>query len=263
MGLLSFLQRKSAGPEPESVDLARLRARRRLIGAVVLVAMGVVGFPLLFDTSPRPVAPGIPIELAGGDAASRPAAATPPAEAVVMPPQFKNEAPTARAADAGRDAAASPAPASAPAPTDRVADKPAAAATEKAAPAGKPAPAPAGKPTPAPTVKARSESARAQAALEGKPANANAGKPASPKPDPNDAAERFVVQVGAFSEAGSASELRQRVEKLGLRAYTQAVDTAAGKRIRVRVGPYGERGEADRAAARLKQAGLQPAVLTL
>nr|MBA2721981.1 SPOR domain-containing protein [Methylibium sp.] len=76
-------------------------------------------------------------------------------------------------------------------------------------------------------------------------------------------AGRFVVQVGAFSEATSARQVRQRVEKLGLKTYTQVVETAAGKRIRVRVGPYGERGEADRAAARLKQAGLQPAVLTL
>ena len=39
----------------ESVELVRRRARHRLIGAVVLVLLAVVGFPLMFDTQPRPV----------------------------------------------------------------------------------------------------------------------------------------------------------------------------------------------------------------
>jgi len=74
---------------------------------------------------------------------------------------------------------------------------------------------------------------------------------------------RFVVQVGAFSEPNSARDARARVEKLGLKAYTQVVETSGGKRIRVRVGPYGDRGEAEKAAAQIKQAGLSSAVLTL
>ena len=41
----------------------RRRARHRLIGAGVLVLIGVVGFPLLFDTQPRPIAVDIPIEI--------------------------------------------------------------------------------------------------------------------------------------------------------------------------------------------------------
>ena len=39
----------------------RRRARHRLIGAVVLVLLAVVGFPLMFDTQPRPVAVDTPI----------------------------------------------------------------------------------------------------------------------------------------------------------------------------------------------------------
>lgn len=53
----------------ESVESMRRRARHRLIGAAVLVAAGVVGFPLLFDTQPRPVAKDVPIELPERDAA--------------------------------------------------------------------------------------------------------------------------------------------------------------------------------------------------
>ena len=55
---------KAASSSPaESIEVMRRRARHRLIGAVVLVLAGVIGFPLLFDTQPRPVAVDIPIEI--------------------------------------------------------------------------------------------------------------------------------------------------------------------------------------------------------
>ena len=47
----------------ESVETMRRRARHRLVGAAVLVLLGVIGFPLLFDTQPRPVSVDIPIEI--------------------------------------------------------------------------------------------------------------------------------------------------------------------------------------------------------
>ncbi|WP_413889277.1 hypothetical protein [Candidatus Aalborgicola defluviihabitans] len=48
---------------PQSVEAMRTRARHRLIGASVLVLLGVIGFPLLFDSQPRPIAVDIPIEI--------------------------------------------------------------------------------------------------------------------------------------------------------------------------------------------------------
>ena len=54
-----------------------------------------------------------------------------------------------------------------------------------------------------------------------------------------------------------------RIEKLGLKTYAQAVDTADGRRVRVRLGPFANREEAERAAAKLKGAGLPGAILTL
>ena len=50
-------------PAPESVEAMRKRARHRLIGAVILVMVGVIGFPMLFDNQPRPIAVDIPIEI--------------------------------------------------------------------------------------------------------------------------------------------------------------------------------------------------------
>lgn len=49
--------------QPESVEAMRRRAKHRLIGAAALVLIGVVGFPLLFDTQPRPIAVDIPIDI--------------------------------------------------------------------------------------------------------------------------------------------------------------------------------------------------------
>ena len=53
----------AAAAPAESVEAMRRRARHRLLGAAVLVLVGVIGFPLLFDTQPRPVAVDIPIEI--------------------------------------------------------------------------------------------------------------------------------------------------------------------------------------------------------
>src|SRR3954471_21277921 len=66
---MAFLSRKgdddgaATARQPESIEAMRRRAKHRLIGACVLVLVGVVGFPLLFDSQPRPVSVDIPIEI--------------------------------------------------------------------------------------------------------------------------------------------------------------------------------------------------------
>jgi DedD protein len=60
------------------VQQARSRARQRLIGATVLLAIGIIGFPLVFETQPRPIPVDIPIEIPKRDALP-PLASPPPA----------------------------------------------------------------------------------------------------------------------------------------------------------------------------------------
>src|SRR5947199_5859373 len=67
---MAFFQSRKGGDDsaatarqPESVEAMRRRAKHRLIGASILVLVAVVGFPLLFDTQPRPIAVDIPIEI--------------------------------------------------------------------------------------------------------------------------------------------------------------------------------------------------------
>lgn len=260
MPLPSFLQRK---PDPQArrraapddgagpVEAARTRARRRLVGAVVLLAVGVVVFPLVFETQPRPVAVNVPIEVparkdgTGVAAATRPAATKPAPPPVEAPVEAAPPAPAAVAeakADAKPDgnADARPAPEVKPAPA------PAIAASKPA-----PKPAPAAKP-----AEPADRGERAKALLDGKPpAPAVVAVPAKDG--------RFVVQVGAYTDADALREARQKVERLGLKTYTQVVETDAGKRTRVRIGPFATREEAERTAARIKGAALPAAVLTL
>lgn len=253
MGLLSFLQRRSsaspAAPvsSDEDIAAARTRARRRLMGAAVLVLVGVIGFPLVFETQPRPIPVDIPIEIPRKDGA--PALALPPARKPLAsaPAQAPREPViTETAAEAGKEIAA----ASAASTVQAAAPKPPAEPAPKAVAAAKPASAVA------------KDAARAKALLEGREATAVAAAPAS-KPEAPAEGGRFVVQVGAFADVSAAREMRGKVEKLGLKSYTQVVETSSGSRIRVRAGPYGSRDEADRALAKAKAAGLNAVVLTL
>ena len=148
-------------------------------------------------------------------------------------------------------------PAEAVAAREEVVEPPKPAAPVAVAPPPAPAPEPAKPVAPPPAADAD----RARALLEGKPATAPAVAAAAATPAA--AAERLVVQVGAFAEEARAREVRQKLEGAGLKTYTHVAQTADGKRIRVRVGPFETRADADKAAARVKALGLPAAVLTL
>jgi DedD protein len=81
--------------------------------------------------------------------------------------------------------------------------------------------------------------------------------------EPKAGTPRFVVQAGAYSEAGALRDARQKVEKLGLKTYTQVVEGDGGKRTRVRIGPFATRQEAEAVAAKVKATGLQASILAL
>jgi DedD protein len=236
----------AAGPA-ESVEAMRKRAKHRLIGAVVLVLIGVIGFPLLFDTQPRPVAVDIPIEIPGKNSV----------KPLVMPAPAVATAPTtaASAPDAADKVAA---PSSLTPREEILADKPAAPATP-APPAVKTEVKPEPKVV-AKTPAAGDEAARAKALLEGKPV---AAAPAAAKVASADLEGRLVVQVGAFADEAKAREVRQKLERAGLKTYTQVAETKDGKRIRVRVGPFATRADADKAASKIKGLDLPAAILTL
>ncbi len=259
MGLFSIFKRKAdakpgavaAGPTPGGVQQARTRARQRLVGAVVLVAVGVIAFPLVFESQPRPLPVDIPISIPSKDGA--PALVMPSARP--LPPVVEAVSPPAKpAAEAVKlETGTAPAPVPVEPPPAPKASAPAVAAPEPVE-APKKASAPTSAMTPSPAAAAGVDAARAKALLE--------GKPVAVKEVAKEGA-RFVVQVGAFAEAAAAQDTRARLEKLGLKTFTQVTETATGNRTRVRLGPFATREEAERVLAKTKAAGVNGVVLTL
>ncbi|MDB5928701.1 MAG: Sporulation domain protein [Polaromonas sp.] len=325
----------AAAAQAQSVEVLRKRAKHRLMGACVLVLLGVVGFPLLFETQPRPVAVDIPIEIPGKNtvkplvlpapaAANAPAAmstervaaaaslspqeeiytskpvegpavpalpaikkevkpeakpeAKPVVKAEAKPPAVKPEARAEAKPEARPVARAEATPPARPEarPEVRIEPKP------EVKPPAKPALAkaedkPDNRPVQRPPA-AADDSARAVALLNGtatsKPVAAPVAKPAAAvaaKPEAVDqtkvaaAAEtkgRMVVQVGAFADTAKADEARAKLEKAGLKTYTQVADTKDGKRTRVRVGPFATKAEAEKAIGKIRSLDLPVAILS-
>jgi len=220
---------------PQTVEAMRRRAVHRLIGAAILVLAGVIGFPLFFDNQPRPIPVDLPIVIP--DRAKVAPLVAPPANPPLAgaPAVAVAPAPPVKPASAAAAEAATP-PAAAP-------------AAEAVVAVDKPVPV-----TPPPVATSRAvEASKALALLEGKDP---AAKPAA-------AEGRFIVQVGAFADADKVREVRRKVEALGVKTYTQVVDTKDGSRIRVRVGPFADKAEATRVAEKIRKIDLSASILSL
>ena len=232
----------------QTVEAIRRRAMHRLIGAAVLVLAGVIGFPLVFDNQPRPIPVDLPIEIA--DKAKVKPLVAPPATPVTV--AAASGAVVTLAADpepASPAKVAAPATTLVPAPPAPDTAKLSPPATEKAATEKTVAEKPAAE---KPAVKT-ADANKAQALLEGKDVSATA-----PSAD-----TRFVVQVGAFADAGKVREVRQKVEGAGLKTYTQVVETKDGSRTRIRVGPFPDKAQATQVAEKIKKLDLAAVILSL
>jgi DedD protein len=192
------------------------RARRRLVGAVALVLLIVVFLPMVLDSEPKPLNQDVTITI-------------PPIPKPESNPQTPAPVPTAPAAPVTPHVAGMPEAAPAPVP-------------EAAAVQPKPEP---------PKSEALKPEPRAESKPAAKPAPKHEVKPAPPS---HLAAgdESFVVQLGAFSNAGNAKALQKKLQDNKFKAYTELVKNSGGDRTRVRVGPYSSRDAAEKARDRLK-----------
>jgi DedD protein len=190
--------------------------KERLVGAVVIVIIGVVFIPLFLDgpdESGRAVEQGLTLPSASQGVRT-----------VTIP--------VGRSAD-------EPAPVPAPSSADPVAPRPDAGSVKRpAANASTPAAAPS---TAAPPAAAPAPSRSAPA-----PAPSRQAAPA---------AGDWAVQVGSFSQADNAERLKDKLVADGFQAYTSRVVTDAGTMHRVRVGPVPAREDAEGLLARLTRAG--------
>jgi DedD protein len=264
MALFKFRQGEDSpqAAPAQTVEVVRQRAKHRLIGAVVLVTLGVVGFPLLVDKQPRPMSVDLPIDIPDKNKtkpltlpAAAPAAASAPASpAPSTPPQTQ----PATLAGSAVPAAASLSHQEAIEPKTPKAElkaepkaEPKAEAKVEAKADSKPDSKPAVKPS---ADKPNADSgSRALALLEGKDLSKTEAKVDA----------RWVIQVGAFDDAKKVNDVRAKLERAGLKTYTQVVDAKDGKRTRVRLGPFATKAEADKAVDKIKKLELTASILTL
>ncbi|MDN3986466.1 SPOR domain-containing protein [Zwartia vadi] len=250
--------RPSVTSEAQAAEL-RIKARRRLAGAVALILAAVVVLPMLLDSEPAPVASNIPIRIPDRQTPfqphlSGPDAAASNAESQVSAGQSANNASTGQSGASGStDAAAAPGQIK-----PDTATKPVAQQNSEAAkvPPAKPASPPA---APPPSAQQRKDdAARALALLEGRTPVASAP---SPKPPVKG---NFVVQAMSLDSAAEAQKQRNVLISAGLNnAFVDGpVDVNGRPKYRVRVGPFQSREAAQAAQTRLRTQGYGGAFIT-
>lgn len=201
---------------PDADLQLKKRARRRLVGAVALALFAVIVLPMVMDREPRPLSQDIQVRIPSQDSTGL--------AAKVLPGKPE----------------ATPMPAPEP------------VAEQKADPKAKPEPV-AALPSAAPAVTKSAGPAVA------KPAE----KPAKPEKKnetaeqlATDASGQWVVQLGAYKEAGNVKLLLAKLKGVGVPAYTEKFDSPQGPRTRVRAGPFAGQDAAEKARSRIRIIGV-------
>ena len=249
------------------VDEMKRKARRRLIGAIVLALAAAIILPLLLEKEPRPLGDDVSVQIPPVDEgkfvnrltgkasdtkplpkadsktdpkapSTKPAPASETAGEGALPPKSTLPAPPAPASSTTNDPNAAK-------KTATEADQTMLSSPAKATPA-------AAKTASAPEVKAGTKPASVEA-------NPTTVAPAQAAPPSSAMAptkpESHAVQLAAFADDKGANALANKLKKVGYAAYVEPVETSRGTLWRVRVGGYESRVEAEAARVKLKGEG--------
>ncbi len=245
----------------------KIRARRRLIGAAVLLLTAAVVVPIVMDTKPTPWADDIHIQIPAKDSKFEPNLPAPVIRS------------SGKAAEKSTDKSIDKSPEKA---VDKAADK----SVEKTLPAPVPE-AVAIVNTPPPVVKPAvqpSGNAAATAPLRTPPAPIAKVTPSTPAPLASNAVEKsankandkvadiladkpkpavsgkVIVQAGAFVSEEKIKVVEQQLHKAGFTPYREEIRTEKGVVTRLRFAVVSEQA-ANQAVAKLALEGLSPKIL--
>jgi DedD protein len=218
--------------QPDEQNI-KSRARRRLIGAIALALAVVVILPMVLDSEPKITGKDIDLRIPAADkvaefvpgvAISEVAEAASLAESAVVVASEVLAAPVVVPAASGKITLAEAKP--------EVGSQ---TATSK-------------------PIEAKQAEVKktADKPTEAKPVDT---KPVDTKPVET-ATITYVVQVGAFSNPGTAAQEADKLKAWGFKAYTELISGTT----RVRVGPYVDRKKADEVRQLLEKHGLHPAI---
>ncbi len=216
-------------------QIKRIRARRRLIGAVMLLALVVVTVPFLFDKEPPPPTVTIPLRIPSQNSVDVASIQVPGSSAAV----------TSAVVPSSQDKAAKPAPAADTAkPASSKQNNPPAQASKKDEKAQQKADKSQQKPEKSEAKKqdAKKDQPKAKSQETAKPAAAAKGS--------------YYVQVAAISNEARAKELLKKIQGAGIPGYVEPVAVKNGKIWRVRAGNFPTSKAAEDARARVGLLGL-------
>jgi DedD protein len=250
-----------AKPVSEEELQLKKRARRRLTGAIALVAAVAAVLPMVLDSEPKSGPQDINIQIPSpepkGAVVSK---VTPLVERADKPVPAKSdtkapetavaEKPDAKAPDktaAEKSGAAAPTAAANAANVDSAGKAVAKATDNPNDIALSRGPKAAAEKAPAKSPEKAAEK------VPEKTAEKVPAKSAAPKAGPG----AFFIQVIALSEVEKAKQVQQQIAGTGVRAYTEVVAAGGVQVTRVRAGPFATREEADKAQAKLQGIGLE------
>lgn len=212
---------------PDADLQLKKRARRRLVGAVALALLAVIVLPMVMDREPRPASQDIQVRIPSQDATALASKVLPGKPAATPMPAPEPRPP---AEPAPKAEAASPAPVIA------------AAGTKSSTPPAS---------TPGKTSEAHPPPARAS-----EPTPKPAPRPAADAKPATDSSGQWVVQLGAYKEAGNVKLLLGKLKGIGVPAYSEKFESPQGQRTRVRAGPFPSQEAAEKARTRVKIIGV-------
>ncbi len=205
----------------EEEILFRKRARRRLVGAVVLVAVVVALVPMILpENKPQQDSQQIDIRIPSQDATGY-------APKILPAPGAEQIAASAK------PAVSVPAAALNAAPAGKSSAEPIPVLNDAKLSDTKPEQAPKPEAKPEPLIKAVAE-------------------PTKPAKSADSAKQTYFVQYGAFSDIKNATQRQADLKARGVATFTEVVKTTAGDKIRVRSGPYAAREQADKVREKVK-----------
>jgi DedD protein len=265
------------------IEDTKRKARRRLVGAIVLALAAAIILPMLLEKEPRPLGDDVSVQIPpvdegkfvnrltgkapeqkslpkgddkwdpkGTRATHEPKAdaSSLPANAGTSAPATASESPSTSEDPSGAGKPIAEAekrvlapPARTSAPARTVAESDAKALTKAAAPE-------------APAATAAATQTASVAAETNSPSDAAAPTASSTAPAALAVkSEGYVVQLAAYADDKGANSLANKLKKVGYAAYVEPVQTSRGTLWRVRVAGYASRPEADAARVKLKGEG--------
>ena len=259
---------------PDANLQLKKRARRRLVGALALAGLAAIVLPMVMDDEPKQQVQDIQLRIPGqdqapfvshlesGETAANPALIkdaeqdeTMPAEKEVPPVASK---PVPKAAEKpvaktdGKDDKQPEKPADKSPP--KAAEKPQVKTPDKAAEKSPE------KSTDKASVKSDKDDKKAAnakpASEEQRAAAIMNGKNGEVTGSANKGNGPCVILIGAFANPANVKVLQSKIGELGIKVFTEPLDSPQGKKTRVRAGPFPSREAAEKALDKLKRIGV-------